>query len=174
MTIDFGWLAVLQHNVFLGIAAETTSSQTSGLTHFAESFLQEFARFLKIILEFIAILIIAVSLVIALQKLLRSRQKRYQSAQQAIRLELGLSLALSLEFLLAADVVGTAVSPSWDAIAKLAAITGIRTFLNFFLQKEVRELQEMDQRILQQKNELEAQEYDYQRSKNNERMADDR
>jgi uncharacterized membrane protein len=157
MAIDFGSFAILQHSVLLEIVAETTSSQTAGLTHLAENFLQTFALFLKIILEFIAILIIAVSLVIALQKLLRSRQKRYQSAQQAIRLELGLSLALSLEFLLAADIVGTAVSPSWDAIAKLAAITGIRTFLNFFLQKEVRELQAMDQRILQQKHELEAQ-----------------
>jgi uncharacterized membrane protein len=160
MAIDFGWLATLQQTVLLALTAETTSSQTGGLTHLAESFLQEFALFLKIILEFIAILIIAVSLVIVLQKLLRSRQKRHQSAQQAIRLELGLSLALSLEFLLAADIVGTAVSPSWDAIAKLAAITGIRTFLNFFLEKEVRELQEMNQRILQQKNELEVQNYD--------------
>jgi hypothetical protein len=58
MAIDFGWLAILQHNVFLEIPAETTSSQTSGWTHFAESFLQEFALFLKIILEFIAISII--------------------------------------------------------------------------------------------------------------------
>jgi uncharacterized membrane protein len=154
MVIDLGGLAMLQNSVLLAITAETTASQTAGLTHFAENFLQEFALFLKIILEFIAILIIAVSLVVALQKLLRHRQKLYQSAQQTIRLELGLSLALSLEFLLAADIVGTAVSPSWDAIARLAAITGIRTFLNFFLQREVKELQAMDQRILQQKNEL--------------------
>jgi uncharacterized membrane protein len=159
MVIDFDWLATLQHNVLFEIAAETTASQPARLTHFAENLLQEFALFLKIILEFIAILIIAVSLVIALRKLLRSRQKRYQSAQQAIRLELGLALALSLEFLLAADIVSTAVSPSWDAIARLAAITGIRTFLNFFLQREVKELQAMDQRILQQKNELEEQEH---------------
>jgi uncharacterized membrane protein len=160
MVIDFGRLAIRQSSVLLAIAAETTSSQTAGLTQFAETFLQEFALFLKIMLEFIAILMIAVSLVIVLQKLLRSRQNRYQSAQQAIRLELGLSLALSLEFLLAADIVGTAVSPSWDAIARLAAITGIRTFLNFFLQKEVRELQAMDQRILQQRHELETLEND--------------
>jgi uncharacterized membrane protein len=157
MAIDFAGLAILQNSILLEIAAENPSSQTAGLTHFAEGFLQEFALFLKIVLEFIAILIIAVSLVIVLQKLLRVRQKRDESAQQAIRLELGLSLALSLEFLLAADIVGTAVSPSWDAIARLAAITGIRTFLNFFLQKEVKELQEMDRRILQSENKFEAQ-----------------
>jgi len=144
MTIHSGLLTILQNSVLLEIVAEARSSQTLRLTHFIENFLQEFALFLKIILEFIAILIIAVSLVLTLQKLIR-RQKRYQSTQQTIRLELGLSLALSLEFLLAADIVGTAVSPSWDAIAKLASITGIRTFLNFFLQREVRELQEMNQ-----------------------------
>lgn len=160
MAIAFGWLAILQHGVLLELAAETTSSPTLGLTRSSESFLQEFALFLKIVLEFIAILIIAVSLVVALQKLIRKKQKRFQSTQQAIRLELGISLALSLEFLLAADIVSTAVSPSWDAIARLAAITGIRTFLNFFLQREVKELQAMDQRLLQQTNELNAQEND--------------
>lgn len=156
MVIHSGLLTSLQNSILLDVSVEATSSPTAELTHGIENFLQAFALFLKIILEFIAILIIAVSLVIALQKLLRSRQKRYQSAQQAIRLELGLSLALSLEFLLAADIVGTAVSPSWDAIAKLASITGIRTFLNFFLQKEVRELQAMDHRILQQVHELDT------------------
>jgi uncharacterized membrane protein len=146
MTIHSGLLTILQNSILLEIAAEATSSPTLRLTHFAENSLQEFALFLKIILELVAILIIAVSLVFTLQKLIR-RQKRYQSTQQMIRLELGLSLALSLEFLLAADIVGTAVSPSWDAIAKLASITGIRTFLNFFLHREVRELQAIDQSI---------------------------
>jgi uncharacterized membrane protein len=130
MVVDFGWF--------------------TEFIHFAESSLQEFALFFKIILEFIAILIIAVSLVTVLQKLLHRRQKHHQLAQQAIRLEMGLSLTLSLEFLLAADIVSTAVSPSWDAIARLSAITGIRTFLNFFLQKEVQELQEMNQQLMNQ------------------------
>lgn len=155
MAIYSRLLIILQNSVFLEIATETATHPTSELTHFTESFLQESALFLKIILEFIAILIIAVSLVTTLQKLIRRKQPRHQSAQQAIRLELGLSLALSLEFLLAADIVGTAVSPSWDAIAKLAAITGIRTFLNIFLQREVRELQEMNQ-FMQGKNHLDV------------------
>ncbi|UBF30435.1 DUF1622 domain-containing protein (plasmid) [Kovacikia minuta CCNUW1] len=130
----------------LEIALENSAQSTtsSRFTRLAEEFLQEFALFLKIVLEFIAIGIIAISLIYTLQKLFRYwRQRKVHHTQQVIRLELGLSLALSLEFLLAADIVGTAVSPSWEAIAKLAAITGIRTFLNFFLQKEVRELQDM-------------------------------
>lgn len=113
----------------------------TGLTRVTEMALQEVALFLKIVLEFTAILTVAIALLFTFKKILR----RSRSSQQSIRLDLGRSLALSLEFLLAADVVGTAVSPSWEAIAKLAAITGIRTALNYFLQREVQELQQSSQ-----------------------------
>jgi hypothetical protein len=46
-------------------------------------------------------------------------------------------LALALEFLLGADILRTAVEPSWDEIGRLAAIAAIRTALNFFLQREI-------------------------------------
>ena len=97
---------------------------------------------LEVFLEIIAIVIIASAVFIALQRLLKCISRaRYPETWESIRLKFGLSLALSLEFLLAADIVATAVSPSWDAIGKLGAITGIRTFLNFFLQKEVQQLE---------------------------------
>ena len=54
-----------------------------------------------------------------------------------IRLSLGRSLALGLEFLLGADILNTAIAPSWDQVALLAAIAAIRTGLNYFLQKEL-------------------------------------
>lgn len=56
---------------------------------------------------------------------------------EGIRLELGRTLGLALEFLLAADILSTAVAPSWDAIGKLAAIATIRTLLNYFLGREL-------------------------------------
>jgi uncharacterized membrane protein len=127
------------------IAIDIRSEGNSGVVVWAEHLLQEFALGLKVILEFVAILIIAIALINSLQTFFRvQKQHRNPLAQQAIRLDIGLSLALSLEFLLAADIVGTAVSPNWDAIAKLAAVTGIRTFLNFFLHREVRELQSIN------------------------------
>lgn len=46
-------------------------------------------------------------------------------------------LLLGLEFQLAADVIRTAVSPTWSEIGQLAAIAGIRTFLNFFLERDL-------------------------------------
>ncbi len=54
-----------------------------------------------------------------------------------IKLDLGRSLTLCLEYFLAADVLQTAVAPSWEEIGQLAAIAAIRTGLNFFLQREV-------------------------------------
>ncbi len=52
-------------------------------------------------------------------------------------LDLGRWLLLGLEFMLAADVVRTAISPSWEDIGQLAAIAVIRTFLNFFLERDL-------------------------------------
>ena len=56
---------------------------------------------------------------------------------EGLRLDLGRSLAPALEFLLGADILRTAVEPTRDEIARLAAIAAIRTALNFFLQCEL-------------------------------------
>jgi uncharacterized membrane protein len=58
--------------------------------------------------------------------------------KMAIRLTLGKSLAIALEFLLAADILRTAVAPTWNDIGKLAAIAALRTLLNYFLEKELK------------------------------------
>lgn len=46
-------------------------------------------------------------------------------------------ILLALEFALAADIVRTAVAPTWEDIWKLAAIAVIRTMLNYFLAKDI-------------------------------------
>ena len=103
-----------------------------------EGLLHYVAFGIKIILEFLAILIILIASFGSIQKLLHFSSRRSRARVITIlRLELARSLALSLEFLLAADIVGTAVSPDWDALGKLGVIAFIRTFLNYFLEKEV-------------------------------------
>ncbi|MFT3678905.1 MAG: DUF1622 domain-containing protein [Ferruginibacter sp.] len=62
--------------------------------------------------------------------------------KEEIRLQFGSSVAVSLELLLGADVLATAVAPSWDDIGKLAAIAVIRTLLNYFLEKELRHVKQ--------------------------------
>ena len=56
----------------------------------------------------------------------------------SIRVHFGSALSLALELLLAADVLKTAVAPSWEDIGKLAAIAAIRTALNFFLERDLK------------------------------------
>jgi uncharacterized membrane protein len=54
-----------------------------------------------------------------------------------IRLHFGLFLVLGLEFQLAADILATAVAPTFEEVQLLAAIVVIRTVLNYFIQKEI-------------------------------------
>jgi uncharacterized membrane protein len=62
-----------------------------------------------------------------------------------IRLFLGRYLALGLEFQLGADILSTAVGPTFAEIEILAAIVVIRTALNYFLSREIeRERQEVE------------------------------
>lgn len=65
------------------------------------------------------------------------RRDTAPQAKNLVRLTLGRWLALALEFELAADILNTAVMPTWGDIEKLAAIAAIRTALNYFLGKEI-------------------------------------
>lgn len=60
-----------------------------------------------------------------------------QKIKEKIRVNLGRWLCLGLEFELAADILRTAVTPSWNEIGQLAAIIILRTMLNYFIQKEI-------------------------------------
>ncbi len=74
--------------------------------------------------------------------------------KKEIRLSLGRSLALALEFLLGADILKTAVAPSWDDIGQLAAIAILRTGLNYFLDRELKQA-DMPREIIPRENRLE-------------------
>jgi uncharacterized membrane protein len=66
------------------------------------------------------------------------RPPQPEECKVEVRLRLGRWLSLALEFELAADILRTAVAPTWDEIGKLAAIVVLRTLLNFFLEREIR------------------------------------
>lgn len=65
------------------------------------------------------------------------RPSQPPEAKEVVRLRLGRWLALALEFELAADILRTAIAPTWNEIGQLAAIVVLRTALNFFLQQEI-------------------------------------
>ena len=95
--------------------------------------------------EGVAALIIAIAviegvfrtLLLILQSFSPGDSSSNHEAKEDVRLRLGRWLALALEFLLAADILRTAVAPTWSEIGQLAAIATIRTALNFFLQLEI-------------------------------------
>lgn len=65
------------------------------------------------------------------------RRSQAGTSTEEVRLRLGRWLALGLEFELAADILRTAVAPTWNEIGQLAAIIVLRTALNYFLQQEI-------------------------------------
>lgn len=59
-----------------------------------------------------------------------------------VRLDVGRYLTLGLEFQLAGDILRTAIAPTFEEIGQLAAVAAIRTALNFFLGREIKEERE--------------------------------
>ncbi|QBD80745.1 DUF1622 domain-containing protein [Ktedonosporobacter rubrisoli] len=109
-----------------------------------EEFLKIWTGYLASGVEAVAGLLIALA---ALQAVVRGlwlffssnrelRQKQ-EPLTENIRLRLGRWLALALEFELGADILRTAIAPTWAEIGQLAAIAAIRTGLNYFLQQEI-------------------------------------
>lgn len=56
-----------------------------------------------------------------------------------LRQQLGSSLLLGLEFLIAADVIRTVIQPSLEEVAVLGGIVAIRTVISYFLHREMAE-----------------------------------
>ena len=51
-------------------------------------------------------------------------------------------LVAGLTFQLAADIIETAITTSWETIGRVAAIAAIRTFLNYFLERDMSDARE--------------------------------
>jgi uncharacterized membrane protein len=103
-----------------------------------EEWLRRGAEGVALAAEVLGALVVAVALISALLSYARDLLGRAAPfPQERVRLGVGRALALALEFLLAADIVRTAVAPTWEDIGKLAAVAAIRTALNFFLQREI-------------------------------------
>jgi len=94
-------------------------------------------QWLKLGVELVGATIIFLGILTAGALLVKALAARRTADFTAIRLTLARYLALALEFQLGADILSTAIAPSWEQIGKLGAIAVIRTALNFFLSKEM-------------------------------------
>ena len=104
-----------------------------------EAMFREISQGIALALEAISVLMIAIGAIEALAKILLPllRNDATQGRRRAAWLGLARWLLLGLEFMLAADIVDTVISPTWEDLGQLAAIALIRTFLNYFLERDL-------------------------------------
>ncbi len=99
------------------------------------------ASYIALVIEAGAVLVVTFNALQALIAVVATAVGRGAGEMQGreIWLRFATWILLGLEFALAADLVRTAVAPTWDDISKLAVIATIRTMLNYFLAKDIAE-----------------------------------
>ena len=96
-------------------------------------------KYLSSTVEVLAAFVIGVALIKFLYKYVRHLFNPDDGiTNQTIRIHFGSALTVALELLLAADILATAIAPTWDDIGKLASIAVLRTALNYFLERELK------------------------------------
>ena len=108
-----------------------------------EAILKELAGDTALATEVIAVVMIAYGAAEALLRVVMHIAHRGSPAgwRKEIFVRFGIWLILGLQYALAADIVRSAIAPSWNDIGQLAAVAAIRTFLNYFLERDVNEVE---------------------------------
>lgn len=107
-----------------------------------EAWVIQAVQWLKLLIETVGAVTVGIGMLLAVWQFARMVALREASDYNRIRLTLSRYLALALEFQLGADILSTAIAPSWQEIGKLGAIAVIRTGLNWFLSREMVEERE--------------------------------
>ena len=111
-------------------------------------------EWLTLITEYVVLWIDAVALVVivlataqvvvGMLRLVGGRATNHQRREVWMTYARWLIAGLTLQ--LAADIVETSITTDWEAVARVAVIALIRTFLNYFLEKDFNELREREER----------------------------
>lgn len=106
---------------------------------FGQQAIQDFFHYAAVALEVTGVLALLVGVATAIFVYLRHlRSKETRESFADFRANLGRGILVGLEFLVAADIVGTvAVAPTWNNVGVLATIIIIRTFLSIALEVEI-------------------------------------
>lgn len=103
-----------------------------------EEFLNIAASWGALALEAVAAMLVVYG---AMEALVRMARLPFNQSDPVMRRRIWMNFAqwiiLALEFALGADIIRTAIAPTWDDIGKLAAIAAIRTGLSFFLERDI-------------------------------------
>ena len=124
--------------LLLNLSVEDVEVEASPLEHWLELVVD----YLAFGAEIAAALVIGIAVVQAIVRYfvnLFASSVDTAEATENIRLKLGQVLALGLEFTVASDILRTAVAPTRQDILILGAVVLLRTLLNYFLDREIRE-----------------------------------
>jgi uncharacterized membrane protein len=104
-----------------------------------EELFAQVARTASLLVEAAAVIIVSYGALESFVKLLWivATPKTSHGERKALWRRFGMWLLLGLEFELAADIIGSVISPTWQEIGELGAIAVVRTFLNYFLEKDL-------------------------------------
>src|SRR5262245_54854658 len=99
-----------------------------------------FTEYAVLVIDWMATLLIVIgtveTFIFGTRALLTSRSGHYK---RAIWIRFARWMVVGLSFQLAADIIETSIRTDWDSIGRLAATAVIRTFLNYFLEKDLAE-----------------------------------
>jgi len=111
----------------------------------AMQWLMAIAGYLVVITNAMALVVITIGTVRVFAKCLRALFGRSETGHELrdAYLHYARWLIAGLTFQLAADIIETVGEPSWAEVGRLAAIAFVRTFLSFFLERDVAETREL-------------------------------
>jgi len=97
---------------------------------------------ISFVIGLISFAIMAYGALLAIVNLIRAEIARFSGKYNiervsVIRRNFGNYLLLGLEFLIAADIIQTIITPTLEELAILGGIVIVRTVLNYFLNKEI-------------------------------------
>ena len=102
-----------------------------------EPLLREATHWITRGFEVIGVAIIVIGALLAIARFATGRSGA-EDRYACLRSDLGRSVLLGMEFLVAADIIGTvAIEPTLDSVIVLGIIVLIRTFLSFSLEAEI-------------------------------------
>jgi uncharacterized membrane protein len=116
-----------------------------------DDFVRQVTDYVELSLNAVAVLVIAfgtIEAVIAIVRAVVSKDTTGGMLRDAF-IRFARWLIAALTFQLGADIVGTLIAPSWDDLGKLAAIAVIRTFLTYFLDRDLDKILERQRAYLE-------------------------
>jgi uncharacterized membrane protein len=112
--------------------------------------LNEISEYVALAIETTAVIVVALASANAVIRIVRMIfASSALDEKRAIWLEFARWLVAGLTFQLAADIVHTTISPTWHDIGQTGAIAVIRTFLTYFLDRDIQKSRRTEERATQ-------------------------